>query len=106
MQIDGNFGVTAGIAEMLVQSHEGEINLLPALPPDWKDGSVKGLRARGGCELDIAWKNGNLTQATLLSKWGKSVNVRYGDKVVTLETKPRASYRLNSELSAITGRSE
>jgi alpha-L-fucosidase 2 len=97
-EVDGNFCLTSGIAEMLLQSHAGQINLLPALPQAWPTGSVKGLRARGGFELDIAWRDGRLTQAVIRSSKGGPCEVRYGDEVVTLDTREGESCRLNGQL--------
>ncbi len=78
-QIDGNFGATAGIAEMLLQSHAGEIDLLPALPSAWPDGEVRGLRARGGIIVDFVWQEGRVTSYRLSSKTPAKVTLRMND---------------------------
>jgi len=74
-QIDGNFGGSAGIAEMLLQSHDGQVHLLPALPYAWREGSVKGLKARGNLTVDIAWKDGKVTDYKIRGKNGKRIEV-------------------------------
>ena len=90
-QIDGNLGGTAGIAEMLLQSHAGEIELLPALPPEWGTGHVKGLRARGGFEIEMAWDHGRLTSAVVRSRTGGKAHLRYGAQTQTFDINPGGS---------------
>lgn len=95
-QIDGNFGATAGIAEMLLQSGNGEVVLLPALPKAWPDGKVKGLCARGGFVVDMSWKSGRLTSCTITSKNSNRCTVRYGTKTVTRRLKSTQVWNINA----------
>jgi alpha-L-fucosidase 2 len=107
-QIDGNFGGTAGIAEMLLQSHETGIlpprsdvrvlDLLPALPTAWPDGSVTGLRARDGFEVDVDWKNGRLVRARIRSLLGKPCEIRANKRSLQLATRRGKVYVLDAEL--------
>lgn len=106
-QIDGNFGGAASIAEMLMQSRLGqvddpltpilspEIELLPALPAAWPEGRVQGLCARGGFEVDVAWKDGKLTEALIRSINGRKATLRYGSKTKHIQLKPSETYRWN-----------
>ena len=94
-QIDGNFGCTAGIAEMLLQSHDGAIHILPALPDNWRDGLVTGLIARGGYEIDIAWKDKHVTRVKIKSRLGGNFRLRINDEMKADVSKLTAAKRLN-----------
>jgi alpha-L-fucosidase 2 len=112
LQVDGSFGVTAGITEMLIQSHEGVIDLLPALPDEWSEGSFNGVCARGAFELSFSWKDKVLTSVEILSKAGQPCRLRagklnsvtengkkvkvtkYPDGSTGFDTKPGKIYRL------------
>jgi alpha-L-fucosidase 2 len=97
-QIDGNFGGSSGMAEMLVQSHTGVIELLPALPSELPDGEVKGICARGGFVLDLKWKQGKLQQVTLISKTGNPCRLKYGAQEIQFATKKSGRYTFGGSL--------
>jgi len=94
-QIDANFGGSAGIAEMLLQSHTGEIELLPALPKAWPEGSVRGLKARGGFTVDMVWKDARLVSATIHSTGGTVAQVRHGGRLTQVKLRPSESTTLS-----------
>ena len=98
MQMDGNWGITAAVCEMLVQSQAGEVNLLPGLPTAWPTGSARGLRARGAFEVDITWKDGKLTNATIRSTGGRQCKIRYGNKVIDVTLTPGQAHLLDGNL--------
>lgn len=84
MQVDGTLGITSGIVEMLLQSHRGELHLLPALPPEWNQGRVKGLRARGDMSLDFEWKDSRIKSLTIHSGKEQEVKLRHAGKTITV----------------------
>ena len=103
-QIDGNFGGTAGITEMLMQSHMGFIHLLPALPDAWEEGAVKGLCAKGGFEVSMEWERGTLVEAVVTSKSGEKCDILYGNEMLSFKTKKGTSYRVTLEGSKLVSR--
>jgi alpha-L-fucosidase 2 len=100
-QIDGNFGGAAGIAEMLLQSHLSSIDILPALPSDIPEGRIKGIRARGGFELDFEWKQGKLVSLKVISHAGSPLSLRYGKKTFSAETKKGKVLKFDENLNKI-----
>ena len=101
-QLDGNFGITAAMAEMLIQSQTDKIQLLPALPKTWEKGEVIGLCARGGFEVDMKWDEGKLVSAKVLSKVGGVCKVQSGNNNIEITTQPGKSYTFNAELKEIS----
>ena len=93
-QIDGNFGGCAGVIEMLMQSSEEDITLLPALPEQWKDGSVKGICARGSFVIDMSWKDGKVTSLSIMSRKGGKTRVNFNNKSVKISFKANETKQL------------
>lgn len=100
-QIDGNFGGTAGVTEMLLQSHAGCLDLLPSLPDAWAKGSIKGLRARGNFGVDLAWDGGKLTQARITAYVGGMCHIRYGELKLSLHTEKGKTYNVSVKNGAL-----
>ena len=101
-QIDGNFGATAGMVEMLIQSHLSTIDILPALPSSLPNGSISGVCARGGFDLSFQWSEGILTAIKILSKTGEECHLRYKDKTIRFPTIAGKTYRFDGELNDIS----
>lgn len=97
-QLDGNFGISAAMTEMLIQSQTDKIQLLPALPDTWKNGEASGLCARGGFEVDMKWKEGKLESVKLLSKVGGVCKLQNGNNGIEIKTQPGGRYMFNAEL--------
>ena len=100
-QIDGNFGGAAGVIEMLVQSHNGAIHILPALPDAWPDGEIRGVCARGGFELSFSWQDGQLNHLEVLSKAGKQCRITYQDKLIEMSTVKGETYFFDGDLKGL-----
>ncbi|MBS3770081.1 MAG: glycoside hydrolase family 95 protein [Bacteroidales bacterium] len=100
-QIDGNFGFTAGISEMLMQSHRDTIRILPALPDRWQKGYIKGLQARGDFRVDIHWDNHKLSRVAVTSKQGNMCTLRYRDSTITFNTRKGKTYVFDNNLLPI-----
>ena len=97
-QIDGNFGYTAGLAEMLLQSHEDNtVRLLPALPAAWESGFIKGLKGRGGIVVDLHWSENNLDEAVITARKSISINLVYKDKIIPVSLNPDERYTYKPE---------
>jgi alpha-L-fucosidase 2 len=97
-QIDGNFGGSAGIGEMLVQSHTRYLDILPALPAAFSEGEVKGICVRGGFVLDMKWSKGKLVQLKIVSKAGQPLQIRYNGIIKKISTTKNGVYLLNAAL--------